>query len=59
MANIKKVNNKLRGSVKPRTLNQVREYQARTGIKESALVRVAVEEYMSKVYNNANIKNRL
>lgn len=61
MDNLKKVNNKLRGSVKPRTLNQVRDYQAQTGIKESALVRIAVEEYMAKVYpsNNANLKNRI
>lgn len=60
MASINKINNKLRGSVKPKTLVQVRAYQAQTGIKESALVRAAVELYMAKVYpSNRNEKNKL
>jgi hypothetical protein len=57
--NIKKVNNKLRGSVKPKTLTQVRAYQAKTGAKESAIVREAVELYMAKVYNESASRNRL
>jgi len=50
---------RVRGYLKPREYNLLKDYVKRTGVSESSIVRDAVTEFVNKIPRTPTSKNRM
>lgn len=50
---------RVRGYLKPREYNILKDYVKRTGVSESSVVRDAVTEFVNKIPRSPSSKNRV